>query len=87
MTPNQLDRLADVAVRQSMTSPDPEPIAVAPKIACKLLSIGTTRLYELLGSGALESYSEGRMRRITVASIKAYVASRLSEAVDAGKAA
>ena len=50
-----------------------EPLAVSPKEACKLLSIGTTQLYELLSTGALESYKQGNSRRIMMRSIKVYV--------------
>lgn len=55
-------------------------LAVAPKRACHALDIGMTRLYELMGSGELEAYHEGRGRRITVESIRAYREKRLSEA-------
>jgi hypothetical protein len=40
--------------------------------------VGNTRLYELLGAGELESYLDGRARRITMASIQARVARLLS---------
>ena len=49
------------------------PIAVPPRQACVLLSIGLTHLYDLLNKGELDSYQDGRSRRITVASIHAYV--------------
>lgn len=51
-----------------------EPLAVSPKQACLLLGVGTTRLYQLLASGELASYHEGRARRITMASIRSHVA-------------
>jgi excisionase family DNA binding protein len=53
------------------------PLVVAPREACRMLSIGLTRLYELLHHGHLESYRDGGSRRITVASIKAYVGRQL----------
>jgi excisionase family DNA binding protein len=56
------------------------PLVVSPKQACQLLSIGTTRLYELLASGALASYHEGRARRISMASIVAHVNRQLAAA-------
>jgi excisionase family DNA binding protein len=49
---------------------DLEPLAVTPRQACGLLNIGNTRLYELIAAGELESYHEGRARRITMASIR-----------------
>ena len=51
-----------------------EPLAVSPRQACLLLGIGNTRLYQLLGAGELVTYTEGRARRITMASIRARVA-------------
>ena len=48
-----------------------EPLAVAPRTACLLLSVGNTRLYQLIRTGELVSYCEGRARRITMASIRA----------------
>jgi excisionase family DNA binding protein len=51
-----------------------EPLAVSPRQACILLGIGNTRLYQLIGNRELESYLEGRARRITLASIRGRVA-------------
>ena len=63
--------------------PDPvdvEPLVVKPKAAWGMLGCGNTRGYELLAAGELESYKEGRSRKITVASIKAFVARQLAAA-------
>jgi hypothetical protein len=57
----------------------PLPLAVKPRVACRMLSCGTTRLYELLGTGELESYRDGGARMITTRSILARV-ERLLEA-------
>ena len=57
-----------------------EPLVVKPKVAWKMLDCGNTRGYELLAAGELESYKEGRSRKITVASIKALIARRLAGA-------
>jgi hypothetical protein len=54
-----------------------EPIVVKPKVACIMLGCGITRLYELLAAGELESFLDGRNRKITVASIRSYVTRRL----------
>jgi excisionase family DNA binding protein len=48
---------------------DLEPLAVTPRQACFLLSVCNTHLYELIRSGELESYLDGRARRITMHSI------------------
>jgi hypothetical protein len=47
-----------------------------------MLSLGMSRLYELMRAGELQSYEDGRARRITVASIHAYIARRLADAAD-----
>jgi hypothetical protein len=57
---------------------DLDPLVVKPKDAWRMLACGNTRGYELLAAGELESYKEGRSRKITVASIRALVARRLA---------
>jgi excisionase family DNA binding protein len=47
-----------------------EPLAVTPRQACILLSVGNTRLYQLINEGELETYLDGRARRITMDSIR-----------------
>jgi excisionase family DNA binding protein len=48
-----------------------EPLAVSPRQACRLLNVGNTYLYELLKDNELESYWEGKSRKITTQSIRA----------------
>lgn len=56
-----------------------EPLVVSPRRARQLLDIGNTRLYELLAAEELQSFKDGpKSRKITVASIKAYIARRLA---------
>lgn len=55
-----------------------KPIALPPKGACAALGVGTTKLYELLNANELEAFFIGRARRITTASIEAYVARQLA---------
>ena len=55
-----------------------EPLAVKPRVAWKLLGCGNTYGYELIAAGELESYTDGRSRKITVESIKRYIARRLA---------
>ena len=64
--------------RAGTTARLPEPLAVSPRHACLLLGIGTTRLYQLIGNGELESYLEGTARRILTASIHSYVARKVA---------
>lgn len=54
-----------------------DPLVVKPKKAFKMLGCGTTRGYQLLNAGELESYKDGVSRKITVASIHRYIARRL----------
>jgi excisionase family DNA binding protein len=55
-----------------------DPLVVTPRVACRLLSLGNTRLYELIRDGELDSYIDGRRsRRITMTSIRRYVARHL----------
>jgi excisionase family DNA binding protein len=44
----------------------------------KALLVSRATLYSLINGGELESYTEGRSRRITVESINAYVKRRLA---------
>jgi hypothetical protein len=56
---------------------DTDQLVVSPRQASIMLGIGNTLLYELLATGELDSYHEGRARRITVDSIRAHIARRL----------
>jgi excisionase family DNA binding protein len=51
----------------------PEPLVVAPREAARLLNVGNTKLYELIAAGELESDVDGRLRRITMTSIRARI--------------
>jgi hypothetical protein len=53
-------------------------LVVSPRVACVMLNIGTTKLYSLLATRELETYMEGRVRRITVASIHRRIARLLA---------
>jgi len=57
-----------------------EPLAVSPRQARLLLGVGTTRLYQLIGNGELESYLDGRSRRITMESIRRRITQLLAAA-------
>jgi excisionase family DNA binding protein len=59
-------------------SDEPEPLVVKPKLAWEMLSCSNTHGYELLAAGELESYHDGRSRKITVASIHRHIARRLA---------
>lgn len=52
-------------------------LVVKPKQARLMLACSHTRLYELIAARELESFRDGRSRKITVESIKRYIAQRL----------
>jgi hypothetical protein len=57
-----------------------EPLVVSPRRARHLLDCGNTRFYELLAAGELESFKDGKSRKVTMASIKRYIARKLTQA-------
>lgn len=64
------------------------PLVASPNQAMKRLQISRSTLYELLNEGELQSYTQGRSRRITVHSINSYVERRLAaEAARRGRGA
>jgi hypothetical protein len=62
-----------------------EPLLVRPRDAWRMLGCGNTHGYQLLNAGELESFLDGRTRKITVESIHRFIARRLAPA-DANKA-
>jgi len=59
---------------------DDERLVVSPRHARHMLDIGNTRLYELLKGKELESYLDGRSRKIIVDSIRRYIERRCAQA-------
>jgi hypothetical protein len=57
---------------------DLAPLVVKPKAAWKMLACSNTRGYELLDAGELDSYLDGRSRKITIDSIHRYISRRLA---------
>jgi excisionase family DNA binding protein len=66
--------MAATGVTGRCSSDHLEPLVVSPRQACRLLNVGNTRLYQLIAAGEVESYREGRARRITTESIRRRVA-------------
>ena len=52
-------------------------LVVKPRDARQMLACSNTRLYELISEQELESFRDGRSRKITVESIHHYIARRL----------
>src|SRR5215475_501456 len=63
-------------------------LVVSPNQAMRAIPVSRKKLYELINTGELESYTEGKSRRITVRSINEYIERRLAtEAARRGRAA
>jgi hypothetical protein len=60
--------------------PNIKPLVVGTAEARRLGGTGKTKTFELIKSGEHESYLDGRVRRITLASIEARIARKLQEA-------
>jgi excisionase family DNA binding protein len=58
----------------------PPPLAVPPLEAARLLSCGLSHVYTLMGNNELRAFSSGRARRVTMDSIRAYMARQLAKA-------
>lgn len=57
-----------------------EPLAVPTRVAWHLMGISNAHGYKLIEQNEINSYLEGRVRKVTVASIKAYIARKLAAA-------
>ena len=64
--------------------PEIAPLAVPPAQAAHMLGLGLSYTYGLMRTGELDSYQEGRARRVTVASIHKLVERRLRESAAIG---
>jgi hypothetical protein len=58
---------------------DEQRLVVSPRRAQHMLDCGRTRVYELIGNGELDSFLDGRSRKITVESIHRYIERRLTQ--------
>jgi excisionase family DNA binding protein len=64
------------------------PLVASPNQAMRAIQVSRRKLYELINTGELESYTEGKSRRITVKSINDYIERRLAaEVVRRGRTA
>lgn len=78
-------------VSEGVASPKKEDIASAERIspstvtvkeACRLLSIGNTKIYALFAEGRIETLKVGRKTLVTVASIERFIAAGLRQKSD-----
>jgi excisionase family DNA binding protein len=56
------------------------PLAVSPLQAARELSVCLTKIYALMRAGELDAFHSGRSRRITVDSVKRYMARQVADA-------
>ncbi|MCP3461886.1 helix-turn-helix domain-containing protein [Bradyrhizobium sp. CCGUVB23] len=64
------------------------PLVASPNQTMRAIQVSRKKLYELINSGELESYTEGKSRRITIKSINEYIERRLAtEAIRRGRTA
>jgi excisionase family DNA binding protein len=61
---------------------DDDLLLVKPKRACQMLNCGITHLYELLAAREIQSFKDGKSRKIVVQSMRDYIARQLAK-VDA----
>jgi excisionase family DNA binding protein len=54
---------------------------LSPQEAARRLSLGKTRFYELLGSGAIPSVRVGKLRRVPTRALRAYVDRLVAEQI------
>jgi excisionase family DNA binding protein len=54
------------------------PLVASPNQTMRAIQVSRKKLYELINAGELESYTEGKSRRITVKSINEYIERRLA---------
>jgi excisionase family DNA binding protein len=52
----------------------PARLLLRPSEAARVLGVGRTKVYELMGSGELRSVKIGHLRRVSVAALTDYVA-------------
>jgi hypothetical protein len=64
----------------SNSSPTVEPLAVKTKVAWHMLGCSNAHGYELINRSELESYMDGRIRKVVVASIHRYIERKLAAA-------
>ncbi|MGY8681456.1 helix-turn-helix domain-containing protein [Bradyrhizobium sp. UFLA05-153] len=64
------------------------PLVASPNQTMRAIQVSRKKLYELINNGELESYTEGKSRRITIKSINGYIERRLAtEAIRRGRTA
>ena len=71
---------SSAAAKPAKPSINVRPLVVGTAEAGRLGGWGKTKIVELIAAGELDSYLDGRVRRITMASIEARIQRKLQEA-------
>ncbi|NYI05559.1 helix-turn-helix domain-containing protein [Allostreptomyces psammosilenae] len=81
MPPKQHQSAAPVpSVKRDISFGDPTLVVLTVEEAARRLGIGRTTMYDLLSSGKIPSVKIGRLRRVPVEALDAFIAGRLREA-------
>jgi excisionase family DNA binding protein len=59
-----------------ITKAAPAPLCVRVKVAARMMGIGRTKLYELIGNGEVEAIKVGKATLVTTASLNAMIERR-----------
>ena len=59
-----------------ITSTTPAPLCVRIKVAARMIGIGRTKLYELIGDGEVDVVKVGKSTLVTTASLNAMIERR-----------
>lgn len=60
---------------------DPAPLCVRVNVAARMIGLGRTKLYELIGNGEIEAIKVGKATLVTTASLNAMIERRRIQAV------
>ena len=60
---------------------DPAPLCVRVNVAARMIGLGRTKLYELIGKGEIEAIKVGKATLVTTASLNAMIERRRIQAV------
>jgi excisionase family DNA binding protein len=66
-------------MRANKHAPRIEPRVTDVTGGCKRANVGKDRFYELLNSGEIESYLDGRARKVLLASVDAYIDRQIAQ--------
>ena len=75
-----MNKKSNAAAKPAKPNINVRPLVVGTAEAGRLGGWGKTKVFELIAAGELDSYLDGRVRRITLESIEARIERKLQEA-------